>query len=305
MPPLATLGVIAPVFLVLFAGKGLHLAGLIDSRFSRDCNRLIYHALLPALLFRKISAADVRHLVNPPLLLVMAATILLMFAITWALSTTPLVPRRAGGSFMTNSFRGNYAYMGLPVSFSAFGDTGLLHASILMAFIVPLVNLLSVLSLRLYSSKSPGRYLLASTLLNPLVLACGAGLAVAVSGLPLPAVIGRSLDIIAGATLPLALFSIGTSLGPGQLRSNILLILLGTACKLLLMPAIALLLLHLAGLPLDTMARVMIILLAAPSATINYVLAAALGGDTESTGGTIVATTLLSMASYMLWLGLP
>ncbi len=305
MPPLATLAVIAPVFLVLFAGKGLHLAGLIDSRFTQRSNSLIYHVLLPALLFRKISGSDVRHVVNAPLLLVMAATILLMFGITWAVSRTRLVPRRAGGSFMMNSFRGNFAYMGLPVSFAAFGDTGLLHASILMAFMVPLVNLLSVISLRLHSRESPDRSLLAATLFNPLVLACMAGLAMAASGLALPAVLGRSLDIISGATLPLALFSIGASLAPALVRGNLLLILLGTACKLLLMPTIALLLLHLAGLPLDTMARVMIILVASPSATINYILAAALGGDTESTGGTIVTTTLLSMGTYMLWLGLP
>ncbi len=305
MSPLATPGIIAPVFLVLFAGKGLHLAGIIDSRFTQHCNSLIYHVLLPALLFRKISGSDVRHVVNAPLLLVMAATILLMFGITWLVSRTRLVPRRAGGSFMTNSFRGNYAYMGLPVSFAAFGDTGLLHASILMAFMVPLVNLLSVISLQMYSSRHHSRSLLTGTLLNPLVLACMAGLAVTGSGLGLPDVLGRSLDIIGDATLPLALFSIGASLAPGQLRGNLLLILLSTACKLLLMPAIALLLLHLAALPLDTMARVMLLLLASPTATINSILAAALGGDVESTSGTIITTTLLSMATYTLWLGLP
>ena len=301
-----TLAVVAPVFLVLFTGKGLQLAGLVDSRFTEHCNRLIYHLLLPALLFRKISAADVRHVVNPPLLLVMAATILLMFAITWGMARTPLVPRRARGSFMMNSFRANYAYMGLPVSFAAFGNTGLLHASVLLAFMVPLVNLLSVLSLRLDNRDSRGSTasLFRTSLFNPLVLSCMAGLALAALGFGLPHVLGRTLDIIAGATLPLALFSIGASLRRDQLRGNLMVVLLSTACKLLLMPAVALLLLHILALPLDTMARVMIILVASPSATINFILAATLGGDTGTTSGTIVTTTLLSMATYVLWLSL-
>ena len=304
MPPLATLAVIAPVFLVLIAGKGLHLAGLIDARFTRRSDRLVYLVLLPALLFRKIASADLNQVIDPLLLLIMAATVVLMFGITWAITRTRLVPYRASGSFMMNSFRANYAYMGMPVCFSAFGDAGLLHAAILMAFMVPLVNLLSVVSLRLYSRKDRDTSLVRGVLLNPLVLACMAGLAVAASGLALPPVIGRSLDIMANAALPLALFSIGASLAPAHLRGNLPLILLSAACKLLLMPTIALFLLRLSALSLDTRARVMIILVASPSATINYVLAASLGGDTESTGGTIVATTLLSMVTYILWLGL-
>ncbi len=304
MPAQTTLAIVAPVFLVLFTGKGLQVAGLVDPDFIRRCNRLIYLVLLPVLLFRKISAADVHHLVNPPLLLIMAATVLLMFAIAWGVARTPLVAGRTRGSFVMNSFRANYAYMGLPVCFSAFGDAGLRDGSIMLAFMVPLVNLLSVLSLRLGSREETPASLLRTSLLNPLVLSCMAGLALAALDIPIPHVPGRALDIISGATLPLALFSIGASLGPAQLRGDIGVVLLATACKLLLMPAIALLLLRLFALPLDTMARVMLILVASPTATINFILAATLGGDADFTGSTIVTSTLLSMATYVLWLGL-
>ncbi len=299
---LSILFIVLPIFLVIFLGKGLQLTGLIDSRFVKTANRLIFNVCLPTLLFYKISSANVHHILNVPLLLIMAATVVLMFVISFAVAKTPMVPHRAGGSFMMNTFRGNYAYMGLPVSYYAFGEPGLLHGSILMAFIVPLANLLCVVSLGLFSGHSSGRTLIKNTLFNPLVIACVAGLAVAYLGMSLPEFVIRTLGIISGVTLPLALFCIGASLAIHQLKGNVFIILLSTGFKLMVMPAVALLLLWFFGQPIDTMAKVLVIMVASPSATVNFIMAANMGGDTDSTSGTIVTTTLLSFCSYVLWL---
>jgi predicted permease len=46
----------------------------------------------------------------------------------------------------------------------------------------------------------------------------------------------------------------------------------------------------------------MLIMLAAPCATVNYVLASVMEGDTDIAAGTIVATTSLSIFSFVGWL---
>lgn len=192
--------------------------------------------------------------------------------------------------------------MGLPVSYYAFGDTGLLHASIFMAFVVPLVNFFAVLSLGLFSKRSSISTFIGNTLFNPLAIACIAGLTSSYMNMVYPDFVTRTLTIISGVTLPLALFCIGASLTIQQLRGNIFVILLSSGLKLLLMPAITLVLLWLFNQPIDPMAKVLVVMMASPSATVNSIMAATMGGDTNSTNGTIVTTTLLSIFSFIFWL---
>jgi len=43
-------------------------------------------------------------------------------------------------------------------------------------------------------------------------------------------------------------------------------------------------------------------MLSAPTATVNYVLASQMQGDTDMAGSSIVLTTLLSIFTFSLWL---
>jgi len=190
------------------------------------------------------------------------------------------------------------------VSYYAFGDSGLLYASVFMAFLVPLVNLLSVVSLGIFSGRSSVSVFIKNTLLNPLAVACFFGLAASYSNIVFPQFVNRTLIIVSGVTLPLALFCIGGSLSLRQLKGNILIIFLSSGFKLLIMPSLVLILLSLFKQPIDTMAKVLVVMAASPSATVNYILASTMGGDVDSTSGTIVTTTLLSIFTYVFWLSL-
>jgi malate permease and related proteins len=55
-------------------------------------------------------------------------------------------------------------------------------------------------------------------------------------------------------------------------------------------------------LPIFLPEKVMIIMLSAPCATVNYVLASVMDGDTDIASGTIVTSTLLSILSFVAWL---
>jgi predicted permease len=193
--------------------------------------------------------------------------------------------------------------MGLPVSAYAYGDQGLVIASVLMAFVVPMVNFMSVVALSM--SMTSGRSLkplLKNTLLNPLAIACIAGIAASWFELKFPVFIDRSLLIISGVTLPLALFCVGGSMTKKQMTGEFAHSMAASAMKLLLMPFIAFMLIRYSGMDFSVTSKTLVIMLSAPTATVNYVLASQMQGDTEMAGSTILFSTLLSIFTFTLWL---
>jgi hypothetical protein len=294
---------VLPIFMVLLTGNLLMRLNLMTADFISAASRLIFNVCLPVLLFYKISASRFDEVYSPMLILTMGAAITLMFVLSFAAAYILRLPKRSAGTFAMNNFRANYAYMGLPVCFYAYGEQGLAIASIFMAFIVPYVNMLSVLALSLSAAKAFDRNLfLKNTLLNPIAVSCLIGIGFSYFSIPVPAVIATTLDIISGITLPLSLFAIGATTNMALLRGSMGTVAISTALKLIGLPLLALLFLKAAGTPVTLPDKVMIIMLSAPCATINYVLASVMEGDTDIASGTIVASTLLSILSFVGWL---
>ena len=109
------------------------------------------------------------------------------------------------------------------------------------------------------------------------------------------------MDMISNMTLPLALLCIGTSININHLSINQFLVLLTSIFKLLLLPFISYALIILFDMEREFDAKILIILLASPCATINYVLTASLKGDIDLAVGSIVITTIFSGFTFMFW----
>src|SRR3546814_14196668 len=79
-----------------------------------------------------------------------------------------------------------------------YGEAGLAVAALVVAAVVPTVNLISVAALVRYGGNYAGRSpsLLRAVLLNPLILSFLAGLALNVSGLGLTPVVAEPLTIL-------------------------------------------------------------------------------------------------------------
>jgi predicted permease len=274
---------------------------------SRDlhptANKLIFNVCLPVLLFFKISQSAFSDVFNLQLLLVMLTTVGIMFPASFLVGGVTRTPKRSVGTFAMNNFRANYAYMGLPVSYYAFGEPGLAIGSILMAFIVPYVNVLSVTALSLTGGSGfDKRTFLKNTLLNPLAIACVLGILFSVFQIPVADFLSRTMEIISGVTLPLALFAIGATLSRDRIRGSMPIITTSIVMKLVLLPLIAYGIFRIFGIPVGLPEKVLIVMLSAPSATVNYVLASVMGGDSDLAAGTIVLGTTVSIFSFVFWL---
>lgn len=298
---IATLLIVLPIFLVIALGYLLRRLGLLDQNFLFQTNRLVFFIFLPLLLFYKISQADFSTYFNGPLVIGSALVIVLGFTISYGYAALRRYPPATHGSFCQGCFRGNLAYVGLAICLNAYGEEGLTRAGILMGFLVPVLNLFAVLALTLPNpgdKNTQGKPVwFNQLLLNPLIIASFIGLIWSYFNLPLPAVLDRSLQIITGLTLPLALIAIGGSFSLERLKGDLRPTILASAVKLFLLPLLATLLLTILGVRGIDLA-IGILLAATPAATANYIMAHQLSSDSELAGSIVMLSTLGSAVSY-------
>jgi predicted permease len=302
---LETVTIVLPVFLVIGLGFLLRRFGLFSEEFTQQTNRLVFMVFLPILLFHKISQANFVSYFNGPLVVGSSLAIACLFFISYAYANLRRYPAPSLGSFSQGSFRGNLAYIGLAICLNAYGDAGLTRASILMGFLVPVLNLFAIVALmwpqRNKDSDVPAQNWLREILLNPLIIASFAGIAGSYFSLPVPLILEKSLGIVSGLTLPLALLAIGGSFSLQRLKGDLQAAGIASLLKLIAMPLVAALLLLAAGVQgIDL--GIGILLAGTPAATATYIMAHQMKADAELAGSIVMLSTLASAISYTLLL---
>jgi hypothetical protein len=206
-------------------------------------------------------------------------------------------PAARFGAFTQGILRFN-TYLGLAAIGSLHGQPGLVLAALLLALMVPAVNVLSVWSLSADRAVSLSGLLL-PILKNPLILACLAGMLFNLLGIGLPGGSDRLLSLLAAASLPLGLLCVGAALRPQELRGEKPALAWNCTLRLLAMPLLAYAVakaLHLPALE----SNVLVLFFALPTAPTAYVLTRQLGGDGHLMAGIITLQTLLAALSLPL-----
>jgi len=298
---------IVPVFAVILLGLVIRTTGYLPPEITAPLNRLVYYIAIPAMIFKALAKASFSAHFDLRLLAGTLLPVAIVFAVSAGLAALLRVPRGRRGTLVQSCFHGNLGYIGFAVVFYLLGEAGFTSASILAGFLMLLQNFLSVLTLELFSPDPPrgGKavFVLRKIVANPVIVSAMAGIAFSLSGLALPLIGERTLAILSGMALPLALLVIGASLSPLQIRSNLKYALTSGAVKLLVLPAVGLAFYWAAGLDVDRFLPGLI-LLASPTATITYVMAAEMKGSVALASAAISLNTLLSALTFVFWLGI-
>jgi predicted permease len=299
------LATIVPIFSLIVLGVIARSRGFLPPAFLEPANRLVYYLAIPAMIFRAIAKASMTRQFSPAIIGLTLAALVAAFVVCWAGSRLLRLPVPTQGAFIQCAFHGNLGYIGLAVAFYHLGADGLARASILAAFIMILQNLLAVGVLQYHRRQggAGGRWgaVAGKIVANPVIVAAVAGILFSVSGLPMPLVVDRSLQILSGLALPMALLIIGGSLSLKLVGRHPVAVLAASLLKLLLLPAVGLLLFRLAGQSRHDYLPA-IILLASPTATIAYVMAREMGADADFAVAAISITTLASALTFSWWL---
>lgn len=272
------LAALLPLFALIVAGAALQRLDFPGGDFWSRLERLIYYVLFPALLVEGLATADVAASQLPGMVAATTLTILAMSAALFALR--PLL--RVDGPGLTSVYQGAVrfnTYLGIAIALALYGEPVMAPAALVLALLIPLVNVGSVLMLTVYAGGATDAGALARGLArNPLILACLAGLALNLTGIGLNTHLASLLDIAGSAAVPLGLMTVGAGLRLSRVWRDAGTLVQTTVLKLALMPAVAWLA---AGLfALDTMeTRALVLIAALPTAPSAYILARQMGGD--------------------------
>jgi len=303
---------LAPVFLLIAAGAGLQAAKFVSPDFLKEANRVTYWLGLPALLFSQLagsfhhgSGAGRMFLVT---LLGTVLVILVGYAIAWLMK----IPGPAVGTFVQGGCRGNLAFVGLPVIFSL-PDTAILGgmsartaAVLTVAPIMVFYNIAGVVVLLLsqhrlgWAMVKPFAKQLATT---PPLLATLAGIAYATLGWTLPPFLDKALSSLGEMALPLGLLGVGGSLITVKLGKDWPAPLVSALVKTVVSPVVGWVVARAAGV--DGMELKMILLLmACPTAIVSYTMALELKGDERLAAGAIALSVLTSVVALAVVVGM-
>jgi predicted permease len=300
---------LAPIVLVVLLGAALRRSGFAPERFFAEGRRLVYWVALPCLLFHKTASAGGQFGGAMRLFLALFGGMVACVAVGFVAALALRVPRRSIGAFVQGAYRGNLAYVGLPVILYAFSANGAQAparieavAIVAIAPLIPLYNILAVPILLAGQEHAEERLLGRlrqvglKTVTNPLTIACVLGLAWALTGRALPPMLGRTIGCVAGVALPLVLLGLGASLSLSEIRSDA--VATGTAVfvKLVVSPAAGYLIGRALGLDTDAL-RIALLYLACPTAVMSFVMAEQLGSDARLSGSIVMASTVCSVVS--------
>ena len=298
--------VLAPIFLLIGLGLFLRRQRFASEDFFRNLNRLIYWVALPALLFTKTATALPQLDAAVGIITALLGGMLVCIAAGYLLARQLGLDRRATAAFVQGAYRGNIAFVGLPVVLYALAAVGQgtpeVDALVLLALapVIPVYNVAAVIVL---SGATPaegrqGRQQLATVLrsiaTNPLIIACVAGLAVAYSGVTLPEALTRTLDLLGEIALPGALLAMGASLRLRAIRTGGIAAGVASLVKVLVAPLAGYLVARAIGLTGPPL-MIAMLLLAMPTAVASYVMAQNMGADDTLASSIVMVSTLLAI----------
>ncbi len=309
--PVLILNTLTPVFLLIALGAVLQRTGFVSGDFLREANRVTYWLGLPALMFSQLTSSVHRleeaRLMFSVMFLATALAVVVAYIAAWTGRVSP----GAVGTFVQGAFRGNLAFIGLPIMF-AMPDTpgpgGLSARTAAVIVVAPMMvvyNIGAVVVL-LLSQHRLGfgmiRPLVRQMATTPPLIASVAGILFALMRWPIPAAVDKTFFALGEMALPLGLLGVGGSLVSVKIGRAWHLPLSSALVKSVISPVLGwgvARLLGLDGLEL----RVVLVLLACPTAIVSYTMALQLRGDEALASGSIVLSTLLSVASLAFVVG--
>lgn len=301
---LISLNTVLPMFLVIGAGCLVKRLHIISPEAVREANGLCFKLFMSVLLFQNVYTSDLGASFHGPLLALCLGGILAEFLL--GLLVIPRIERSnpARGVMLQGFFRTNTVLLGIPIATALFGADQVGQVSVIVAFVVPAINILAVIALELYRGGRPdARKILRGVVTNPLVLGAAAGMAVALLGIRLPSVIESAVSSLAKGATPLALVLMGASLDFSRFKTSVRNLTVCVLQRLVVMPAIFLSIAVAMGFRGVSLCTVLVVF-GAPVAVNSYNMALQMDGDADLAGGIVLLTTGFSCLTLFLWIWL-
>jgi predicted permease len=299
--------VVVPIFLLIMLGYVLKKLKMWTVNFLQVANTLCFKVLLPVLLFYNVATADIFEVFNGTLILYVCLCACVLCGLLFII--VPIFVKRNDrrGVMIQGTFRSNFLLFGVPLGLSIGGDEGAVLAAVVAALYVPIINMLSVISLYSFSD-APNKNLksaLFDIVKNPPIIGGVSGIVFSIIrnyiGFELPTMIDTTLFNIKSTATPFAFIILGGDLKFSHLLRTIKYSICSVLGKIIIIPAIMIPLSALLGFDKLSMA-ILIAVFATPNAVSSYAMARTYEADHELAGEIITLGTLLSIFTIFIFI---
>lgn len=301
--------VVLPIFFLIVIGYGLTQLKLWDEHFLKVANNVCFKCFLPVLLFYNVATANIFEVFDAKLIIYACSTIVIIFLVLLGIVPFFIKDNKRRGVMIQGSFRSNFLLFGVPLALSIGGDSGAVLAAVLASFYVPVINMLSTISLYIYSDVEDKnlKAALIGIATNPLVVGGLSGLVFSIIrnsiGFELPTVIDATLSNIKGIATPFAFLILGGDLKLDNLLKNIKVSIFAVLTKIVIIPTIMLAVSTVLGFNQLQMG-ILLAVYATPNAVSSYAMARNYEADYDLAGEIVTLSTIFSILTMFIFISI-
>ena len=292
-----------PLVVLLCLGAFLRKRGMCDETTQKQGNNIVFKALLPCLIFKNVFYTDFSTDFEPKLVIFSVGVVFVQYIIATCLAFAIDKRPKTRGAIIHTVFRTNSLIFGMAILINMYGSEKLGSASISLAVIIPIVNVLAVYTLEKYrGGKVSVSRVLKGIAKNPIIVATVVALAFRAVGISdFPEFVDLSISAVAALTTPMALLFLGASVELSKIKQNSRNLIIGVSTRLVFLPAIIVTIAVLFGFRGINLATILTIC-GGPTAVTSYTMAVAMDSDYDLTGEMVTFTTVLSCLTLFGWI---
>ena len=232
---------VLPMFIMLAIGFTVRKMKVIEEAHLPVLNKIVFNVFFPFLMFNNIYAFDLSADFNASLLLYAVVAVAVIYGLSVGFALIFEKSNKSRGALIQAIYRSNFVLMGLPIVGNIFGSGRLGMTSMLVTVIVPMYNILAVITLEVFRGESIKiTKILKGIVTNPLIIGSVAGISFAAFGIKLPEIAESVISDMASAATPLALIVLGASFEFASIKrykKNLIAVIFA---RLIIVPAISL-----------------------------------------------------------------
>jgi malonate transporter len=302
---ITTLNAIAPIFLIIVLGHLLYRTRIAGEQVWSAIEHICFYLLLPALIVRTLSRANLTSVPILDFMLVLVTAIAGMSFLLILMHHLLRFRFPDSGPTFTSLFQGAtrfHGFVAIAIIGPLYGENGITLAALALAIMIPVLNIANVIVLTIYGSNDSTantRQILLRIVTNPLIIGCAVGLFLNWTGTP--DILFDTINIIGNGGLGLTLLAVGAGLRLDQIAADKLLVTVGVLTRLIGMPLVVIAMASLMGL--DGLPRTIAIIAGAvPTAGSAYVMARKMGGNAELMSNILTFQVIVSFVTLPLFI---
>lgn len=293
---------LTPIFAIILLGFLVSRTPISSAMVWEGLERLTYYIFFPALLISRLSSTRLESEELLDIALAMGFAFFVFTLLFTGLRKFISGDQSSLSSVYQGSIRFN-TYIALACIEVLYGDNGLVLAALCLVVYIPVVNILSVVSITASGSRSGNRAVLVvgNIATNPLVIACLAGMALSLWNVDVPELGEEILEVLAQPALPLGLLAVGAGIRFVAIGDQTWQLIVALFGKLIAFPALVVvgtLLFQVA----PGLSAVLLLLTCLPAPPSAYILSRQLGGNASLMANIIAIQTIVAFFTIPLWI---